>query len=121
MVNLTMTTTFLTTNATAKINPNKFCLQLGDEHFIIPSISRPSNPDNPDQVIRGGVNQINLRGYESFCIENQVFQDLVNSARDGGDTTWLNRIIFYVNTNVLQVDQDGTVLTSDQILNYVSP
>lgn len=121
MVNIKLSDTYVAGNPTIAANPRNFIFSLGSDKYIIPSQSRMSG--SVDQAITNASPvQINLRPYETFGIENEGFQSLVNSAKGGGDVEVLNRILFYVGVGTLEVRQDnGSPMTASAILNYVAP
>ena len=97
---------------------NSFSLQLGPiTNALIP---RPVS-SSVDPMRNGSSFQINLRPHESFALEDVVFEILVDNAKNGGDVSFLNRLIQYVQSNILIVQQDnGAILSAGEILNYSS-
>lgn len=121
MILIKIKDTYVASNPTIAANPNAFILHLGDDDFAIPSSSR--NLGSIDSAVRtGSPYQINLKPYEEFGIDDTVFESLVDSAKQGGDTSFINRILHFVNVGVLEVRQDGgSPLTSKQVLAYTAP
>jgi hypothetical protein len=121
MILIKIKDSYVAASSVIQQNPRAFILHLGDDDFVVPSVSRDlTTLDNA--LENGSPYQINLRPYEDFAIDDQVFQNLVNNSKAGGDTSLVNRILHFVNINVLEVRQDGGApLTANAILNYTAP
>ncbi len=122
MINISITASEISRNSLIQQDPSSYVLNLGTiTKVILPSAARAnSNPADP--VRDGGQFFISLRPYETFPIENEVFQALVNNAVNGGEGSFLSQLIYFVNRGVVEVRQDnGSPLTSKQILSYTAP
>lgn len=121
MVNLRLTDTFVSTNPAVVAAGNHFILSLGNDKTMVPSISR--SLATPEMAIRNGSPfQINLQPGCDFSIDDVIFENIVKNASGGGSSEFLNRLLHYVNTSVVQVSQDSAApLTAKQILAYTAP
>ena len=117
MINIYFTTYALTLHPViSKALTGAFTLQLGPITNVL--VPRPV-PSSSDPLRNGSAFQINLRPGESFSLEDVVFEILVENAKNGGNVSFLNRLIQYVQSNILIVQQDdGTILTAEEILHY---
>ena len=87
---------------------------------MVPSTSR--SLVTPEEAIRNGSPfQINLSPGCDFGIDDVIFENIVKNASGGGNSEFLNRILHYVNNNVITVSQGVTPLTAKQILAYTAP
>jgi len=122
MVNISITQSEIDSNPLIKNNPAAYVLNIGSiTKVIIPSAAR-SNISPADPVRDGGQFFIALRPYETFPIEDAVFQALVNNAVNGGEPSFLSQLVYFVNHGIVQVQQDnGSPLTAKQILSYTAP
>ena len=121
MINISLTSSFVSGTPIIQADPRHFLLQLGPiTNTIIPSSSKVNPPSDPQRD--GGTFQINLRPDETFSFENEVFQSLVENATQGGDTSFLTRILYLIDKGVIQITQDGgPPLTAKAILAYTAP
>jgi hypothetical protein len=121
VVNISFTPTALASHPVISTAPaNAFALQLGPISNVL--IPRPINASSADPIRNGSAFQINLRPGETFLIEDADFEVLVSNARNGGDVSFLTRLLDLIYENVLQVQQDnGAPLTPKQVLNYTAP
>ena len=122
MVNISITANEIATNPLILQDSNSYVLNLGSiSKTILPSAAR-SNVSPADPVRDGGQFFLALRPYESFPVENELFEVLVNNAVNGGESSFLSQLICLVNRNIIEVKQDnGAALTSKQILTYTAP
>ena len=121
MINISFTPYALTQHPLLSTVPqNAFALQLGPVSNVL--IPRPGSISPGDPLRNGSAFQIDLRLGETFELEDVIFEILVDNAKAGGDVSFLNRLLQYVNSNILQVQQDNQApLTSEQILAYTAP
>jgi hypothetical protein len=123
MVNIEILDSYVFSNPVAQNNPNRFVLQLGPiEDIIVPSTLNAATSDINEAMRNGSPYFINLRPSEAFPIDSGIFQLLVNNARGGGGSSFIAKLIYLVNRDVIQVLNDSNVaMTPDEILNYTSP
>lgn len=120
MVNISFTANALANDPVISVGGPHFVLQLGP----VSGVLIPQNTGNPpNEPLRyGGAFQLNLRINESIDLEDTEFQVLVNNATNGGDPSFLNRLLVLVTRNIIQVQQDnGLPLTKKAILTYSAP
>lgn len=122
MVNISITASEISNNPLIQQSPSSYVLNLGSiTKVILPSAVR-SNKSPADPTRDGGQFFIALRPHETFPIENEIFEALVNNAINGGESSFLSQLIYFVNRGILQVQQDdGTPLTAKQIMAYSAP
>lgn len=121
MVNISLTAYSLANHPViSKAPSNAFFVELGPITHVL--VTRPRGNSSADPLRNGNPFQIQLRPYESFSLEDSIFEALVDNAKNGGDVSFINKLMQLVNLNVVQVTQDnGTPLTSKQILAYTAP
>lgn len=121
MIHIKIADSYVSSNPIISENPAAYILHIGDNNFPLPSTTRSLL--SIEQAVRDGSPfQLNLRPYEDFSLENELFQVLVNSTRGGNDPTMMNRILFYVAQGIIEVRQDsGAPMTASGILNYTAP
>ncbi len=120
MVNISFTADALATNPAIVQGGPQFVLQLGPISGVLIPRDTGSPPNDPLRY--GGAFQLQLRVNESISLEDTEFQVLVDNAKNGGDPSFLNRILVLVARDIIQVQQDdGSPLTKDQILAYTAP
>lgn len=123
MILIKLTDSFVANNSIASTNPKSFILHLGDDDFVIPSNSRHNltSISIEDAVRNGSPYQINLRPYETFEIDDEVFENLVTSSKAGGDTVMVNRLLHFVSAGVIEVWKQGSApMTAKQLLNFTA-
>lgn len=124
MVVIRLTDDFVADDPVASKAPWAYLFVLGNDKNIIPSSSRNSST-SLGAIRNGSPFQINLSPGCDFEIDNTIFQNLVNNATGGGNTELINRILHYVNKDVIEVvtveSGTSTVLTAKQILAYTAP
>lgn len=94
-----------------------YALQLGDAFMLSPS--RTMSDGNP--LRNGGSFQVNLRFDESFQLEDAVFAGLVNNYKNGGGGDFLSRVLHLMDlapVPILTLDDDGTPMSSADVLNF---
>ena len=123
MINIELLDSFVASNEQASANPNRYVFQLGPvEQLIVPSVYNAPSGDINTVMRNGPPYFINLRPSEAFSIQSGLFQLLVNNARGGGGSSFIAKIIYLINTDVIQVLNDSnTPMTADDVLNYTSP
>lgn len=122
MVNISITASEIASNPLIQQSPSSYVLNLGTiTKVIIPSSVRAKS-NSADPVRDGGQFFISLRPHETFPVENEVFQALVNNAVNGGEGSFLSQLLYFVNRGVIEIRQDnGSPLTAKQILSYTAP
>jgi hypothetical protein len=121
MVNISITQSWIAANP--QFSANTFSLNIGEPGYIYLSISNAIRPeDRTSPGVNGGPSQVLLRMNESFDIGNEEFEMIVYSAKNGGKSNFLNRILYLVNNGIIQVQQDGgTPLSAKQVYSYSAP
>ena len=120
MVNISFTADALANNPAILAGGPQFVLQLGPISGVLIPRDTGSPPNDPLRY--GGAFQLQLRVNESISLEDSEFQVVVQNAINGGDPSFLNRLLVLVARDIVQVQQDnGTALTKDQIIAYTAP
>lgn len=121
MIYLSITQAWVTANPQLPLNA--FTLSIGEPGYLYQSPSNSIVPsDRTSPAVKGGPSQVLLRMNESFSLGNQEFETIIYSAKNGGTTNFLNRLLYLVNNSIVQVQQDnGAPLSADDIYNYTAP
>lgn len=121
MINISITASWIAANT--QLPANAFTMSLGEPGYIYETTSNSIVPqDRTSPAVKGGPSQVLLRMGQSFNLGDQEFETIIYSAKNGGTTNFLNRLLYLVNNNIVQVQQNGGApLSADDIYNYTAP
>lgn len=121
-ITIRMTDSFRYTNAEVLASPHNYIIDIAQGGYPVPSPSNQINPaDITSSTLKGGPALMKIRPDEDFILDEALFEALVNSGKHGGMSDFLNNLIALVANKTLEVLDDGSPLTTDQILNYGNP
>lgn len=113
---------FRYTDPTLLQNPNNYAIQIMEPRFLVPSPSNHiSSSDIASGQVMGGPGFMKIRPDEEFIISNEQFETIVSSALQGGMTDFVNNLLYLVDSNILEVLDNGTPMTPKQIIEYQAP
>lgn len=120
-INISMTSTFRFTNPQVLAAPASYFIDLSQAGMTLPTASNHITSDMSSGSRLGGPAFIRIRPDQSFTMTDQQFGTLVKASQAGyiGPTDFMNSLLNLINTKTLQVDQNGTPLTAEQIFNFV--
>lgn len=121
MVAIQMTNAFRFTDPMVLANPNRYYIELAEPGYKVPSISNQiyANDSSSGQQ-NGGPAQIKIYPDDQFLLTDEQFALLAQSAKQGGDTNFINILLYLVAVGTLEVLKDGAVQTRTQILNFTA-
>lgn len=121
MVTIQMTNSFRFTNPQAVQNPNAFFIELSQGGMLTPTYANQIVSGDASSGPRlGGPGAIRVRPWGSFSLSDQQFAILVSSSQQGdvAASDFISQILHLVDNKTLEVDHDGTPLTSAEIYTF---